>query len=195
MKKVFLFDFGNVLGSETDILARDKEISERTGLSNKLLLKIFNEYWNFLKIGERDLEDYHQAIADKALKPITANELRELHKEKIWINKNVLELAEELKRKGNRIMILSNESKQGMEDKKNKFLLPDIFERIYNSAKIGIAKPDKKIFEYVINDLSVNPSTITFIDDWDKNILTAKNLGMQAIQYQNLDQLKKELFI
>lgn len=195
MKKIILFDFGNVLGSETNVLAIDKEISDRTGLSNELLLEIFNEYWNLLKIGERDLDDYHEAIIEKALKPITAKELRELHKEKIWINEEVMQVAKSLKDNGNRLMILSNESKQGMEDKINKFLLTTIFEKIYNSADIGIAKPEKGIFDYVINDLAIEPSTITFIDDWDKNILAAKNLGMKAIQYQNIAQLKKDLVL
>jgi len=39
MKKIILFDFGKVLGSETNVLAIDKEVVERTGLSKEELLR------------------------------------------------------------------------------------------------------------------------------------------------------------
>jgi len=119
--------------------------------------------------------------------------MRNLHREKIWIDNNMLDLAKNLKKNGHRVMILSNESKEGMEDKKNKFLLSDIFEKIYNSAKIGIAKPDKEIFDYVLTDLNVDPASIIFIDDWDKNIISARNAGMHTVQFYDVEQLKQEL--
>lgn len=193
MIKIILFDFGSVLGSDTDILAIDKEVADKTGLSNDLLQKIFNEYWPKLKIGKLNLNDYHQAIVDKSTRPITMGDLKKLHFEKIYVNNSVLNLAKELKKKGYRIMILSNESVQGMNDKKTKFKLNEIFEKIYNSAEIGIAKPDSRIFEYLINDLNLTPENILFIDDWDMNIDAAKKSGMQAIQFHNAEELEKNL--
>lgn len=195
MIKIILFDFGNVLGSETNVLAIDKKIAEKTGLSNDSLLSIFDAYWPQLKVGEIDLNDYHKAIVEKSTKFITVEELRKLHYEKISTNPAVFTLAKDLKNKGYRIMILSNESKQGMEDKKKKFQLIDLFEKVYNSAEISMAKPDSKIFEYVIKDLGVTPDSILFIDDWDMNVAAAKIAGMQAIQFHTVEELKKELLL
>lgn len=195
MIKIILFDFGSVLGSDTDILAVDKEIAEKTGLTNESLQNIFNEYWPKLKVGAINLKDYYKAIVNKSTHPITVADLEKLHYEKIYIDNSVLNLVKELKKKGHRIMILSNESLEGMSDKKKKFQLDQIFEKIYNSAEIGLAKPDNRIFEYVIKDLNNASEDILFIDDWDINIDAAKKSGMQAIQFSTVGELEKNLLM
>ena len=47
------------------------------------------------------------------------------------------------------------------------------FDYVYLSFEIGIRKPDRKIYEYVLNDLKTLPENILFIDDDTNNILTA----------------------
>lgn len=53
----------------------------------------------------------------------------------------------------------------------------DYFEKAYLSYKIGICKPDKRIFNYMINDAKLDPTRCFFIDDGEKNIETAQSLG------------------
>ena len=65
------------------------------------------------------------------------------------------------------------------------------FDYVYLSFELGMRKPDKKIYEYVLNDLKINPDNILFIDD-DDNILMAKECGWntcQAFSYE-LDKIK-----
>lgn len=67
------------------------------------------------------------------------------------------------------------------------------FDKVYLSFEIGISKPDRRIYEYVLNDLKIPAENILFIDDNIFNILMAKNYGWntcQASGYQ-LDKIKK----
>lgn len=104
----------------------------------------------------------------------------------------MLDFIKDLKKKFN-LVLLSNESKEGMENKIKKFELNKIFFKIYCSAFLGIAKPDKKIFKYVLKDLSLNAGKVIFIDDRQENIYSAKSLNINSILFKNINQLKKKL--
>lgn len=66
------------------------------------------------------------------------------------------------------------------------------FDYVYLSFEVGTRKPNKDIYQYVLNDLNVLPENILFIDDDENNILTAKELGWntcKAFGYE-LDVIK-----
>jgi len=67
----------------------------------------------------------------------------------------------------------------------------DLFDKTYFSHEIGMRKPDKEIYEYVLSDLNLKPSEILFLDDTQKNITKAKELGWNCILWQDkeLDEL------
>lgn len=70
---------------------------------------------------------------------------------------------------------------------------PDIFDLVISSAKIGIAKPDARIFQLTLQTLGVRPDEAIFVDDNRANIEAAAQLGMQAIRFLNRDQCLRDL--
>ena len=58
--------------------------------------------------------------------------------------------------------------------------IDDYFDQLYVSYKIGCVKPYRGIFEYLIADSGINPQEALFLDDSEKNIITAKELGFQT---------------
>jgi glucose-1-phosphatase len=68
---------------------------------------------------------------------------------------------------------------------KLEFNLPDgmnsFFEKDYYSHLMGMRKPNKEIFEFVLKTHQLIPSETLFIDDGEKHIKTAKELGMNTI--------------
>ena len=50
----------------------------------------------------------------------------------------------------------------------------------YYSNLIGMRKPDRQIFEYVLNDSGIKANETIFIDDSRRNILAASELGFQT---------------
>jgi len=77
--------------------------------------------------------------------------------------------------------------------KKQKWDIWDIFDEFILSHEIHITKPDPKIFELAIKKAGCEPEQILFIDDGLNNIHSARELGIKAIRFIDLENLTKEL--
>src|SRR3989344_2845851 len=66
-------------------------------------------------------------------------------------------------------------------------------ENVFVSSDIGMAKPDKEIFLYVLYKLNVLPQKVIFIDDNSNNINSAREIGFNAIYFTDLTGLKQSL--
>jgi putative hydrolase of the HAD superfamily len=67
------------------------------------------------------------------------------------------------------------------------------FDHIYNSYYMGKGKRDPSQFTDVAADLGLPPAKILFIDDNERNVATAKSIGLQAIQYVDRQSFVKLL--
>lgn len=56
-----------------------------------------------------------------------------------------------------------------------------IFDEFIVSAKIGIKKPDPRIYLFVCKKLKVKPENCLFLDDMKENIVAAKKLKMKTL--------------
>jgi epoxide hydrolase-like predicted phosphatase len=96
------------------------------------------------------------------------------------------------KKKNYKICALTNNTAILNRLLKKKFKIYHIFDHIFNSAKMGLAKPDPKFFRYVLKKLKAKPKECFFIDNNPENIKTAKNLGFSTITFfNNRDFFKK----
>ena len=60
------------------------------------------------------------------------------------------------------------------------FRVDDYFEKKYISYQMKMAKPDRDIFEAVLDDAGILPEETFFIDDSQANCLTAQSLGIST---------------
>lgn len=67
--------------------------------------------------------------------------------------------------------------------------IENYFDKVYYSHKVGMRKPDAEIFEMVIHNNSLDPSTTLFIDDTLEHIETAKKLGLRTWHLTNQEEL------
>jgi putative hydrolase of the HAD superfamily len=65
------------------------------------------------------------------------------------------------------------------------------FFRIFNSADIGICKPDKEIYQHVVNELGCEPSEILFVDDSLSHVQAANELGMATHHYRSFETFQQ----
>jgi len=68
--------------------------------------------------------------------------------------------------------MFSNKSGKSMEE---------FFEGVFLSHKLGMNKPHREIFEYVLQVNGLRPDETLFIDDAEENIRAAAALGIQTI--------------
>jgi epoxide hydrolase-like predicted phosphatase len=69
----------------------------------------------------------------------------------------------------------------------------DAFDTMVISSEVGIVKPDPRIFHLTLAKLGVQPDQAILVDDMSRNIEGAQAVGMQAIQFQTVPQVKDEL--
>lgn len=75
----------------------------------------------------------------------------------------------------------------------NHWEIDGIFDDIFISGEIKLAKPDPKIFQHVIAVLDADPSTLVFVDDFIENIEAAREAGINAIHFRSREQALLEL--
>lgn len=69
----------------------------------------------------------------------------------------------------------------------------DIFEKIYPSHLMGIAKPDPEFLEHIIVEEGYRIKDTVFIDDTSENIESALKSGIEAYNFENRDKLVEDL--
>jgi HAD superfamily hydrolase (TIGR01509 family) len=107
------------------------------------------------------------------------------------INSTVYDFVKECKEMGYRLIIASNASKGSFEWRNSKFNLMDVFDGRVISSDIGMRKPSKKFFNYLIKIVGFKPEEILLVDDRDSNIETAQELGLETIKYEDESTLQK----
>jgi putative hydrolase of the HAD superfamily len=61
------------------------------------------------------------------------------------------------------------------------------------SCELRLAKPDPAIYHHVLDALQVRAEEALFLDDRIENILSAEAVGLQAILFRNIEQLRQDL--
>ncbi len=71
--------------------------------------------------------------------------------------------------------------------------LTNLFDKIVISSECGITKPDRKIYELILKNLSAKPEKSIFVNDNPTHIKSAKNIGMKTVLFSSPENLKKAL--
>jgi putative hydrolase of the HAD superfamily len=68
-----------------------------------------------------------------------------------------------------------------------------LFDHVIESAKIGLRKPDPRIYEMMVDALKVDPRNCVYLDDLGINLKPARVMGMTTIKVANAPQAIAEL--
>lgn len=68
-----------------------------------------------------------------------------------------------------------------------------LFDHVIESAKIGLRKPDPRIYQLMVETLKVDPKSCVYLDDLGVNLKPAREMGMTTIKVANGNQAIAEL--
>jgi len=68
-----------------------------------------------------------------------------------------------------------------------------LFDHVIESAKIGLRKPDPRIYRMMVEKLGVDPKACVYLDDLGVNLKPAREMGMTTIKVLNASQAIAEL--
>ena len=68
-----------------------------------------------------------------------------------------------------------------------------LFHHVIESSKVGVRKPDPRIYAMMVEALNVDPNACVYLDDLGINLKPARDMGMVTIKVQSGDQALAEL--
>ena len=193
-----VFDLGGVL-VDLDFKAAINGL-QKAGFANvKEQLQAFDREGIFQKfeLGEMSADEFRSAIRENSTVSLTDEEVDGLWNAMLLeVPREKLELILHLRGKY-MVYLLSNTNSIHWDYVcKNAFnyrgfRVKDYFEETFLSYEMHLAKPDKAIFEKVLQDANLLPEETLFIDDSEANCKAAEEVGIHAHHYHIGDDLSK----
>ena len=173
MIKNIIFDLGNVIvkNPNIDVVRQFFKDENDAQTFNEYIFK--SDFWKMMDLGKISNIEVADIIREKKL--INVKNYTEVEEfllnwfKKCSVNADIMDLGKELKKHGYNIYILSNMAKETFKFFSSKYNFFDMADGIVISANEGIKKPDKKIFEILLNRYSLKPQESLLIDDDDTN--------------------------
>ncbi len=69
----------------------------------------------------------------------------------------------------------------------------DMFNAVVISGEVGMRKPERRIFDYTLRQLGLDAEKCVFVDDHDRNVRTAVDMGMVGILHKEYELTAIEL--
>ena len=108
------------------------------------------------------------------------------------IEENV-KILRELKEKGYNLYVLSSFIKEAFAYVRKKYDFFSLFDGILLSYQEKLIKPEKEIYQKLVDRFDLNPEECIYIDDHDFILKPAEKLGMKTIHFTENTDLKNEL--
>lgn len=106
----------------------------------------------------------------------------------IHLNEEIIPVIKELKKNAD-VILLSNAVEGFVERIFEEYKITDLFDRIFISCYLKMAKPDPAIYQYAVSQMNKKYDEIYMIDDNIKNVENLHEIGINGIQYKNIESL------
>jgi len=193
IKAMFWDNGGVILTNGWDRPARQKaaekfelnavELEERHGL-------VFDAF----ETGRMTLDEYVRRTVFYRDRPFSPEEFKEFMFAQSRACPESLDLLGAIADSGRQLLAaLNNEGRELNDYRIEKFSLRSYFSVFFSSCYLGVRKPDPRIFRLALEITQRKPEECVFIDDRVVNVESAREVGINAIQFQNAEQLRSDL--
>ena len=191
--KAVIFDWGGVLieNPTEGILRYSREV---LGIGSGCMLAAYRKLISYFQEGKISEEEFWKGIRRRTgakgnLPP--ASLWLEAFEQAYVPKEDVFAVAREIHQCGCRTGILSNTEMPArplMDREPYR-----IFDPLVLSWEVGSSKPQKKIFEVLIETLALPPSEILFVDDVEANVRASRELGLRGHLFTDAQALRRAL--
>jgi putative hydrolase of the HAD superfamily len=157
------------------------------------LAPLYDEDLTALDQGKLSGEEFYRRMIEGLGLDVNPRDLMKLVETSYSRKNEVIEFLQELKNKYE-VALLTNFGDYFDECDKD-WQIAKLFDedKVFVSCRIGKSKPNRDIYEYVLEKLEREASETVFIDDNALNVEGAKAIGINAIRFVTLEQTKNEL--
>ena len=194
--RAVVFDYGMVLTGKQDPGAHAAML-RITGLANDRFEAMYwadRDAFDAGRLGGRAFWEKLVSEAGKHPHPAMIDDLVNLDV-RMWTTENPEMFAWQmkLKQRGLKTAIVSN-----MGDTIHQYMERELpwlsrFDVLVWSYQLRITKPDRAIYEYVLEKLGTRADETLFVDDRKVNVDAAVAMGMKGVVFTNVERLRAEL--
>ena len=183
--KIVLWDFGGVL-TESPIKNFQKFENDNNYILNTIVkINSDNKYenaWAKLEKNEISIEKFSILFKQEAKKYgiLNINTDKLLKCLNVKLNIRMVELLQNVSKFYTCVCLTNNFKKMNSSNFEK---IKHNFRFIIESSKIGLRKPEKQIYTYVLKVLKVSAKEILFVDDLGINLKPARDLGFQTYKF------------
>ncbi len=194
--KVVLFDLGNVL-----VDFNHKRAVERiSGFCARSPLEIYNLFFDsqvtaIFEEGKIAPQEFYFKVKEMLDLKLSYDSFIPIWNDIFFLsarNRKVYALLNLLKA-DYQTALLSNINILHYEYLKKNFPVFDVFHKLFFSYELGLAKPDKLIYQKVISSLAVSAEEIFYTDDRPELVESAASLGIKSFIFRDTLGLTKDL--
>lgn len=193
MKKAAIFDLNGVFIVSSYLSDRFKD---DFGIENDRFLPALKEIMDAVRRpGAEDLYSYWKPYFDEWDIEISEGEFLDYWFSAEKENEEMTTLARDLKERGVKLFILSNNFKERAAYYDENFsFLNELFENVYYSWQTGFVKPDEQAYRLILEENHFAPEEVIYFDDSQKNIDLAKSLGIEGYLFTSAEDARKKIF-
>ena len=191
--KTVVFDYGGVVAS-VDRSVVVAGLSELFGVESQAIEKALVEARSVRQSGGSEVA-YWEDFAERQgldLSDGWTKELQAINQSGLQPIEGVFELIDQLKEKGIAVALFSNiTSRYALVVRKLGHY--DRFDHVILSCDTRLKKPDSASYQNLFERLDCSPAECFFIDDNPRNIQVGKELGMDGVVFESVEQIKGAL--
>jgi putative hydrolase of the HAD superfamily len=193
-----IFDLGGVvLGSPLAVFAdyeRELNLAPHT-LNKGIVAAGPSGAWARLERGELSMREFFPAFdAENAARgvQISTQTLMENVARSTEVRPEVVTALRTLR--ANRLKVAALTNNWVSEDQSTKMaVLRAEFDVFIESTRVGLRKPDRRIYELTCRELGIAPARVAYLDDIGLNLKPARALGMTTIKVDDIGPALREL--
>jgi putative hydrolase of the HAD superfamily len=201
MFEAVVFDYGRVISLDP-VEESQEEMARLAGVPSGIFEKIRMKYRDDYDRGSMRGRDYYRKIMREAGAPAADARDFDALADRIaridvhsWavINNETEELMREIKGAGYRLGILSNMPHDFLELERDVFRVFDLCDPCIFSCRCGFLKPEREIYQVLVDALGCAPDRVVFFDDVPANVEGARGLGITAYLWQGAGTARENL--
>ncbi|MFF4981325.1 HAD-IA family hydrolase [Streptomyces sp. NPDC001046] len=148
-----------------------------------------------LLLGQITREQWAQSIAAGLASRVPMSVARQLAKAfteaGFWADTTVVRLLRQVR--GFCPVVLVTNATVWLDEDLALLGLADLADSVINSSLVGVAKPDRRIYELAAEKAGARLDRCLFVDDRQENVDAARELGMTAVRYSTAGDLDTAL--
>ncbi len=180
----YIFDMGNVLSLNVDVVPA---IAAELGIDAAEIAAFSGNDFDELSVGAIDADRYWEAFNRRF--GVRVREDLLITRFHPVLDQRVKNLILALKRGGSRVVCGTNtfEKHYLHHLRRGDY---DVFDKVYASHLLGVAKPSPEFFLRILGEESWRPGEVVFVDDMPANVRAAADLGIHAVLYTACEDLE-----